>query len=71
MQVPFLDLHVQHEPLRPELVDAFRQVAENSAFAGGPFAARFAREPSRSMYPELRAEQIELVVNTLKDRLCC
>ena len=27
MQVPFLDLHVQHEPLRPGLVDAFRQVA--------------------------------------------
>ena len=27
MQVPFLDLHVQHEPLMMELLDAFRQVA--------------------------------------------
>ena len=28
MQVPFLDLRVQHEPLMAELVDAFRQVTE-------------------------------------------
>jgi hypothetical protein len=26
MQVPFLDLRLQHEPLMPELVQAFRQV---------------------------------------------
>ena len=26
MQVPFLDLRVQHEPLMTEPVDAFRQV---------------------------------------------
>jgi hypothetical protein len=26
MQVPFLDLRVQHEPLTAELVDAFREV---------------------------------------------
>src|SRR3974390_2713622 len=44
MQVPFLDLRVQHEPLMPELVDAFRQVTETSAFAGGPFVARFETE---------------------------
>jgi len=44
MQVPFLDLRVQHEPLMPQLVDAFRQVAENSAFAGGPFVAKFEAE---------------------------
>src|SRR5512137_1462793 len=44
MQVPFLDLRVQHEPLMPELVNAFRQVTETSAFAGGPFVARFETE---------------------------
>lgn len=44
MQVPFLDLRVQHEPLMTELLDAFRQVTETSAFAGGPFVARFETE---------------------------
>ncbi len=44
MQVPFLDLRVHHEPLMPELLDAFRQVTETSAFAGGPFVARFETE---------------------------
>src|SRR5512140_2376358 len=44
MQVPFLDLRVQHVPLMTELVDAFRQVTESSAFAGGPFVARFETE---------------------------
>jgi len=44
MQVPFLDLRVQHEPLMTELLDAFRQVTETSAFAGGPFVARFEAE---------------------------
>src|SRR6266850_297998 len=41
MQVPFLDLRVHHEPLMGEFVDAFRQVTESSAFAGGPFVSRF------------------------------
>jgi dTDP-4-amino-4,6-dideoxygalactose transaminase len=44
MRVPFLDLHVQHEPLMPELMEAFRQVTETSSFAGGPFVARFETE---------------------------
>jgi dTDP-4-amino-4,6-dideoxygalactose transaminase len=44
MQVPFLDLRAQHEPLMPELVDAFREVTEKSAFAGGPFVAQFEKE---------------------------
>ncbi|HWI56842.1 MAG TPA: DegT/DnrJ/EryC1/StrS family aminotransferase, partial [Bacillota bacterium] len=44
VQVPFLDLRVQHEPLMPELLEAFRQVTEASAFAGGPFVARFETE---------------------------
>ena len=44
VQVPFLDLRVQHEPLMPELMEAFRQVTEASAFAGGPFVAEFEEE---------------------------
>ena len=44
MQVPFLDLRVHHEPLMSEFVDAFRQVTESSAFAGGPFVAQFEKE---------------------------
>jgi len=44
VRVPFVDLRVQHEPLMPELIDAFRQVTESSAFAGGPFVARFESE---------------------------
>jgi dTDP-4-amino-4,6-dideoxygalactose transaminase len=41
VRVPFVDLRVQHEPLMPELIDAFCRVTESSAFAGGPFVARF------------------------------
>jgi dTDP-4-amino-4,6-dideoxygalactose transaminase len=44
MQVPFLDLRAHHEPLMDEFVDAFRQVTDASAFAGGPFVARFETE---------------------------
>lgn len=44
MQVPFLDLRAQHEPLMTEFVDAFRQVTVVSAFAGGPFVASFEKE---------------------------
>jgi dTDP-4-amino-4,6-dideoxygalactose transaminase len=44
MQVPFLDLRAHHEPLMDEFVDAFRQVTDASAFAGGPFVARFESE---------------------------
>src|SRR5437763_2274694 len=44
MQVPFIDLRSHHEPMMGELVDAFRQVTETSAFAGGPFVARFENE---------------------------
>jgi dTDP-4-amino-4,6-dideoxygalactose transaminase len=44
MQVPFLDLRVQHQPLMPELMEAFRQVTEASAFAGGPFVGQFETE---------------------------
>jgi len=44
MHVPFLDLHEQNAPLMTELVGAFREVSERSAFAGGPFVARFEKE---------------------------
>lgn len=44
IQVPFLDLRKQHEPLMPELLDAFREVTEASAFAGGPYVERFEGE---------------------------
>jgi len=46
-EIPFLDLKVQNEPLMPELMEAFRQVTESSAFAGGPYVARFEAEFSR------------------------
>ena len=39
MQVPFLDLRAQHEPLMPELVEAFRQVAPPMNPANSPNAA--------------------------------
>jgi dTDP-4-amino-4,6-dideoxygalactose transaminase len=44
MHVPFLDLRAHHEPLMDEFVNAFRQVTDASAFAGGPFVARFETE---------------------------
>ncbi len=44
VRVPFVDLRVQHQTLMPELMDAFREVTEYSAFAGGPFVARFESE---------------------------
>jgi len=41
MRVPFLDLRAQHEPIKAELMAAFAEVLETSAFAGGPLVARF------------------------------
>ena len=41
MKVPFLDLRAQHEPIRAELLAAINEVIDSSAFAGGPFVARF------------------------------
>jgi dTDP-4-amino-4,6-dideoxygalactose transaminase len=40
-KVPFLDLRAHHEPLRQELQAAIQQVIDSSAFAGGPFVAKF------------------------------
>ena len=41
MKVPFLDLSAQYEPIKEEIQSALRQVIENTAFAGGPFVAKF------------------------------
>ncbi|HEY2953201.1 MAG TPA: DegT/DnrJ/EryC1/StrS family aminotransferase, partial [Verrucomicrobiae bacterium] len=42
--MPFVDLRAQHDRMLPEMLDAFRKVTETSAFAGGPFVARFETE---------------------------
>lgn len=41
MNVPFLDLKAQHEPIRAELMSAINDVIDRGAFAGGPFVAQF------------------------------
>jgi dTDP-4-amino-4,6-dideoxygalactose transaminase len=44
IQVPFLNLRAQHDPVRAELLSVIEQVIDSSAFAGGPFVARFEEE---------------------------
>jgi len=44
LQVPFLDLRAQHDPLRGELLAAIAEVIDRSAFAGGPMVAKFEEE---------------------------
>jgi dTDP-4-amino-4,6-dideoxygalactose transaminase len=44
MKVPFLDLKAQYETLRSEIDQAMREVIESTAFAGGPFVAKFERD---------------------------
>jgi dTDP-4-amino-4,6-dideoxygalactose transaminase len=41
MNVPFLDLKIQHQTIQDELVDAVGQVMAKTAFAGGPFVEEF------------------------------
>jgi dTDP-4-amino-4,6-dideoxygalactose transaminase len=41
IKVPFLDLKAQHEPLRAEFDRVIGEVIDNSAFAGGPYVAKF------------------------------
>jgi dTDP-4-amino-4,6-dideoxygalactose transaminase len=43
-QVPFLNLRAQHDPIRAELLAAFEEVLNTSAFAGGPFVASFEQD---------------------------
>jgi dTDP-4-amino-4,6-dideoxygalactose transaminase len=44
MQVPFLDLKAQNDPLRAEILSSIEEVIDKSAFAGGPFVAKFEEE---------------------------
>jgi dTDP-4-amino-4,6-dideoxygalactose transaminase len=44
MKVPFLDLQAQYQSMRTEIARAIDSVLESSAFAGGPFVARFEEE---------------------------
>ena len=44
MRVPFLDLKLQYESIQDEINDALQQVLEKTAFAGGPFVAKFEDE---------------------------
>src|SRR4051812_22527262 len=41
MNVPFLNLRAQHDPIRAELLAAFNEVIDSNAFAGGPFVTKF------------------------------
>jgi dTDP-4-amino-4,6-dideoxygalactose transaminase len=44
MKVPFLDLKAHHQPIREQLDAAIAEVMDASAFAGGPFVAKFEKE---------------------------
>jgi dTDP-4-amino-4,6-dideoxygalactose transaminase len=44
MQVPFLDLKAQNDPLRAEILASIGEVLDRNAFAGGPFVAKFEEE---------------------------
>jgi dTDP-4-amino-4,6-dideoxygalactose transaminase len=44
MQVPFLNLRLQHEPIRAEIRAAIDEVIDCSAFAGGIYVEKFERE---------------------------
>jgi dTDP-4-amino-4,6-dideoxygalactose transaminase len=41
MRVPFIDLRAQHAPIRGLLDSAISEVIDSSAFASGPFVAKF------------------------------
>lgn len=44
MQIPNLDLKAHHGPMREELIAVIQEVIDSSAFAGGPFVARFEQD---------------------------
>lgn len=44
MHVPFLNLRAAHDALRGEISKAIQDVIDASAFAGGPFVAKFEQE---------------------------
>lgn len=47
MNVPFLDLKAQYRSIRDEIHGALQDVMEQTAFAGGPFVARFEEDFAR------------------------
>src|SRR5512139_3669629 len=44
MNVPFLDLKAQYQTIKDEVRPAIDEVIEKTAFAGGPFVAKFDQE---------------------------
>jgi len=44
MNVPFLDLKTQYNSIKNEIYAAIDEVMEKTAFAGGPFVAKFEKE---------------------------
>ena len=44
MKVNFLDLKVQYEAIKDEIAEALQAVLDKTAFAGGPFVAKFEEE---------------------------
>ena len=44
MNVPFLDLKAQYRTIKDEIHAAIGEVMENTAFAGGPFVAKFEKD---------------------------
>ena len=44
MKVNFLDLKVQYAAIKDEIASALQDVLDNTAFAGGPFVAKFEDE---------------------------
>src|SRR5580692_9255939 len=44
MKVPFLDLKAQNDPIRAELLSSIEEVIDRTAFAGGPYVAKFEKE---------------------------
>lgn len=45
--VPFLNLRLQHDRLRPDILASIQEVIDTNAFAGGPFVAKFEEEFAR------------------------
>jgi len=44
MNIPFLDLKAQYRTIKDEIHAAIGEVMENTAFAGGPFVAKFEKD---------------------------
>ena len=51
MNVPFLDLKSQYLSIKDEIQEALNSVLEKTAFAAGPFAARFEKEFAEERFP--------------------